>query len=259
MFLEKCAERECSCSLISSVLQDSTLLLEQPLKVTHRRLRERSKGRPQDGNVFDSSGNVQPAEQLCTEEQLQKINDIRGEDATAQPQEHAYKATRKVNRRKAEVEEQKGEDASGSKRVCLEQMSRTTSPSTPQPKNPNCEPAAREEVEVIDVETLSLSGAEGSQEDKPEGNEISLREAEESSAEELEHSSCGEIIVVDGDGEDEDVDVLGGSSLVTNQRSVPWSETLKYQSEEEDEEEEEIDIISDQSLRPSTAVCAAVT
>lgn len=235
------AERDCRCWRIPSVLQDCALLLEPPLK-QHRHRRERSKGRPQNGNVRDLSGNGQPAEQLCTGEQLQKINDIPEEDTTAQPQEAAHKATRKVNRRKAEVQGQRSEGASGSKRLCLEQMSHTTSPSTPQPRNPNCEPAAGEAEEVIDVVTLSLSVAEASQEDKAEWKEINLREAEESSnTEEVEHSSCDEIIVVDGDGEDEDIDVLGGSSLVTHQMSIPWSETLKYQNEAE---EEEINVVS---------------
>lgn len=238
------------CGVISSGLQNSALLLEQPLK-QRRSLRKSRKGRPQNGNGVGFCGNVQPvgAEQLCTEEQLQKISDTPGEGSTAQPQEHAHQATRKVSRRKAEVEEHQSEDASGSKRVCLEQLSHTTSPTTPQPENPNWEPSAREAVEVIDVETLSPSGAEGSQGGRPEWKENGLREAEEEL--ELEHSSCDEIIVVDGDGEDEDV--LRGSSLVTHQLSVPWPESSKHQSEEE---EEEIDVVGEQSLRPSAAVWA---
>lgn len=241
MCLEKCAEPDCSCSLICCVLQDSTLLLEQPLK-QHRHRSGRSKGRPPNGNVVDLSGKVQPPEQLCTQEQLQKISGIPEEDTSARPQEHAYKAPRKVSRRKAEVEERESADASRSKRVCLEQRSHTTSPSTTRPKNPNCEPTAREAEEVIDVETLSLSGAEGSQEGKPEWKEITVWEAEEcSDTEELEHSSCDEVIVVDGDREEEDIDVLEGSSIGTHQMSIPWSASLKYQNVEE---EEEIDVVS---------------
>lgn len=238
------AERDCRRSRLSSVLQDCALLLEPPLK-QHRRRRERGKGRAQNGNVLDLSGNGQPAEQLCTGEQHQKIKDTPEEDTTAQPQEAAHEAARKVTRRKAEVQGQRSEDASESKRLRLEQMSHATSPSTPQPRNPNCEPAAGEaeaEEEVIDVVTLSLSVAEASQEHKAEWKEIKLREAEEeSTTEELEHSSSDELIVVDGGEEDEDIDVLGGSSLVTHQMSIPWSETLKYQNEAE---EEEINVVS---------------
>lgn len=220
---ENFAERDCSRSLISSVfLQDSSLLLEQPLK-EHRRARERGKSRRQNGNVLDLTGNVQPAEQL------QKVNDV--------PEEAAQ---RKVSRRKAEVEEQKSEDASGCKRVRLGQMSHTPPPITPQ--DPNAEPAARGAEEVIDVETLSPSGAEGSQEDEPERSENSPREPE--------NHSCEEIIVVDGDEEDEDIELLGGSSLAAHQTSIPWSESLKYQDEEEEEEEEEIDVVGEQSLQP---------
>lgn len=227
--------------------QDSTLWLEQPLK-QHRCRRGRSKGRPQNGNALDFSAKVQPGEQLCTQDRLQKISDPPEGEKRGQPRKHACKAPRKVSRRKAEVEEQQREDASRSKRVCLEPRSHTTSPSPPQPKGSKCEPAAREvEEEVIDVETLSPSGADGSQEGKPEWKEITPREAEE-----LEHSSCDEVIVVDGDGEDENIDVLEGSSLGSHQMSIPWSEALKYQ----EEEEEEIDVVSEQSLHPSTAVWA---
>lgn len=235
--LENFAERDCS--LISSVLQDGTLLLEQPLK-QHRRVRRCRNSRPQNGSVLDLTGNVQPAEQL------QKVNDEPEEDTTSvPPQEHAREAPRQVSRRKAEVEEQKSEDASGSKRLCLGQLSHTTTPITPRPQD------LREAEEVIDVETLSPRGAEGSQEDKPGWRERSSGE--------LDNDSCDEIIVVDGDEEDEDFDPLGGSSLVSHQTSIPGSESLKYQDEEEEEEEEEIDVVSDQSPQPSTAVSAAVS
>lgn len=191
---------------------------------------------PQNGSVLELSGNVQPAEQL------QKVDDEPEEDATSvQPQEHAREAPRQVSRRRAEVEEQKSEDdASGSKRPCLGQPSHTTTPVTPRPQG------LREAEEVIDVETLS----EGSQEDQPE-----RRERRERSSGELDNDSCDEIIVVDGDEED---DPLGGSSLVAHQTSIPGSESLKCQDEEEEEEEEEIDVVSDQSPQPSTAVSAAV-
>lgn len=139
------------------------------------------------------------------------------------------------------MEEQKSEDdASGSKRLCLGQPSHTTTPVTPRPQG------LREAEEVIDVETLS----EGSQEDQPEWRERSSGE--------LDNDSCDEIIVVDGDEGDEGFDPLGGSSLVAHQTSIPGSESLKCQDEEEEEEEEEIDVVSDQSPQPSTAVSAAV-
>lgn len=145
------------------------------------------------------------------------------------------------------MEEQKSEDASGSKRARREQMSPTTSPSTPQPTN--WEPAGSEAEEVIDVETLSPRGAEGLQGDL--WNEFNLREVEEpSDTEEPEHSSCDEIIVVDGDGQDEDTDGLESSGRVAHRMSIRWSECSKYQNEEE---EEEIDVVSEQNLHPSTA------
>lgn len=238
MCLENCAERDCSCSHLCSVLQDSSFLLEQPLE--HRRLRRRSKGGPQNGNLLDLSGPVQPPEQLRKEEQLQRIIDTPDEDTPAQPEEDGPQATRKVTRRKAEVTEPQREDDSGSKRVCLGQMSRTASPSTPAAGNGESEQAAREAEEVVDVETLSLSGAEGWHEDQPEWSKIKLREAGESSdCEELEPSSGDEIIVVEGDGEDEDIDAVEGSGLVAHPMSVPWSESSLDQ-----EEEEEIDIMS---------------
>lgn len=194
-------------------------MLEQPLK-QHRRVRN---SRPQNGSVPDFSGNVQPAEQL------QKVGD--------QPEGDAGEAPRQVSRRRAEAEERNREDASGSKRLCLGQPARTTTPIAPRPQD------LREAEEVVDVETLSPSGAGGSQEDKPEWRERSSGEPDS--------DSCDEIIVVDGDEEDQDFDPLGGSGLVAHQTSIPGSESLKYQDEEE--EEEEIDVVGDQGPRPSTA------
>lgn len=217
---------ECDRSLVPSVLQDGSLVLEQPLK-QHRRVRRCRSGGPQNGSVLDLSGNVRPAEPL------QEASDESEGDATSvQPQEHAREAPRQVSRRRAEVEEQKSEDASGSKRLRLGQPSHTATPVTPRPRD------LREAEEVIDVETLSPSGSpEGSQEDKPEWRQRSGGEPD--------GDSCDEIIVVDGDEEDEDFDPLGGSGLVTHPTSVPGSESLKYQGEEEEEEEEEIDVVSD--------------
>lgn len=222
--LENFAERDCS--LVSSVLQDGSRLLEQPLK-QHRCVRRCGSSRPQNGSVLDLSGNVQPAEQL------HKVNEEAEGDATSvQPEEHAREAPRQVSRRRAEAEQQKSQDASGSKRLCLGQPSHATTPVASRPRD------LGEAEEVIDVETLSPSGAEGSREDKPEWRERSSGEPH--------GDSCDEIIVVDSDEEDEDFDPLGGSGLVAHQTRVPGSEFLKYQDEEEEkEEEEEIDVVSD--------------
>lgn len=208
-----------------------TFFLEQPLE-QHRLQRECRKRRSKNGNFLDSSENVQPAEHVRPEERLQDVSDTL-EDRTAQPQEDACEARRKVNRRKAEVKEEVSEHASVSKRVCLEPMTHTTPPSKPQPRYPNCEPVSEAE-EVIDAETLSASSPG------------CLGETEE--AAELENSSCDEVI--DVDGEDEDVDVLRGSGLVAQQLSVTWEESLNH-----DEEEEEIDIVGEKSLNPSSYVC----
>lgn len=208
-----------------------TFFLEQPLE-QHRCQRECRKRRPKNGNVLDLSENVQPAEHVCPEERLQDVSDIL-EDTAVQPQEDACEARRKVTRRKAEVKEEVSEHASVSKRVCLEPMTHTTPPSKPQPRYPNCEPVSEAE-EVIDAETLSVSspGCLG----------------ETAEAAELENSSCDEVI--DVDGEDEDVDVLGGSGFVAQQLSVTWEEPLNP-----DDEEEEIDIVGEKPLNPSSSVC----
>lgn len=210
-----------------------TFFLEQPLE-QHRCQRECRKRRPKNGNFLDLSENGQPAEHVCPEERLQDVSNIL-EDTTGQPQEDACEARRKVNRRKAEVKEEVSEHASVSKRVCLEPLTHTTPPSTPQPRYPNCEPVSEAE-EVIDAETLSVSSPG------------CLGETKE--AAELENSSCDEVIDVDGDGEDEDVDVLGGCGLVAQQVSFTWEESLNH-----DEEEEEIDIVGEKTLDPSSYVC----
>lgn len=147
------------------------------------------------------------------------------------------------------MEEEISEDASVSKRIRLEEMTCVRSPSTPQPGYPNCEPAAREAEEVVDVETLSVSSEEGLQGDKPEWSEIDLRETEE--PQELENSSCDEVI--DVDGEDEDDDVLRGSGLVTCQTSITWEEPLNYKKEEEG-----INIVGVKNLNQPSAVCAPI-
>ncbi|XP_056900055.1 uncharacterized protein LOC130531899 [Takifugu flavidus] len=222
-------------------------LLEQPLqqRVRHRQGCKRT---PKNGNVIDISEKVQPAEGICPEKQRKDISDVPG-DTSAQPQEDTYEAKREVKRRNAEVEEEIREDASVSKRVRLEEMTCVRPPSTPQPGYPNCEPAAREAEEVVDVETLSVSSAEGLQGDRPEWSEIDLGGTEE--PQELEDSSCDEVI--DVDGEDEDDDVLRGSGLVTCQTSITWKEPLNYKKEEE-----EINIVGVKNLNRPSAVCAPI-
>ncbi|XP_029702920.1 uncharacterized protein isoform X3 [Takifugu rubripes] len=222
-------------------------LLEQPLqqRVRHRQGCKRT---PKNGNVIDISEKVQPAEGICPEKQRKDISDVPG-DTSAQPQEDTYEAKREVKRRNAEVEEEIREDASVSKRVRLEEMTCARPPSTPQPGYPNCEPAAREAEEVVDVETLSVSSAEGLQGDRPEWSEIDLGGTEE--PQELENSSCDEVI--DVDGEDEDDDVLRGSGLVTCQTSITWKEPLNYKKEEE-----EINIVGVKNLNRPSAVCAPI-
>lgn len=107
------------------------------------------------------------------------------------------------------MEEEITKGGSVSKRVRLEEMTCVMPPSTPQPGYPNCEKAAREAEEVVDVETLSVNSEEGLQGGEPKWSEIDLRETEE--PQELDNSSCDEVIDVDGD--DEDDDMLRGSGL----------------------------------------------
>lgn len=199
-------------------------MLEEPLK-QHRRLREPSKSRARSGVV--------PEEE----------------------KEEGEQAARKVSRRKAGVEERRSPDASGSKRVCLEQRCHASSPRTPPAEAASREAVASGEAEeAIDVESLSPSGAGGPQEGEADRKETGRREAD---AEEPEHSSGDEIVVVDGDdGDDGDADALRRSSLVTHQMSAHRSESFICQSEEE---EEEIDVVGEPSLHPRSAVCAAAT
>lgn len=185
------------------------------------------------------SKNVQPAKDIGD----------KPEDTSAQPQEDSFKAKREVKRRNAEVEEEISEDASVSKRLRLEDMTCVRPPSTPQPGHATSEPAAREAEEVVDVETLSLSSAEGLQGDKPEWSEIDLRGTEE--PRELENSSGDEVIVVDGDEEDDNV--LRGSSPVTCQTSITWKEPLNFKKEEE-----EINIVGVNNLNQPSTVCAPI-
>lgn len=210
------------------------------------RHRQCCKRTPKYGNVTVKSENVQPAEDVCPEKPRKDISDKPG-DTTAQPQEDSYEAKRGVKRRNAEVEEEISEGASVSKRVRLEEMTCVRPPSTPQPGYLTCEPAAREAEEVVDVETLSVSSAEGLQGAKPEWSEIDLWGTKE--PQELENSSCDEVIDVDGD--DEDDDVLRG--LVTCQTSITWKEPLNYKKEEE-----EINIVGVKNLNQPAAVCAPI-
>lgn len=222
-------------------------LLEQPLQ-QRRDHTQSCKRTSKNGNVIDLSENVQPAEDICPEKQREDVSDKPG-DTTAQPREDTYEAKREVKRRNSEVEEEISEDASVSKRVRLETMTCVWPPSTPQPGYPNCEPAAREAEEVVDVETLSVSTEEGLQGDEPKWSEIDLGETEE--PQELDNSSCDEVI--DVDGEDEDDDVLRGSGLVTCQTSITWEEPLNYKKEEEG-----IDIGEVMNLNWPSAVCAPI-
>lgn len=147
------------------------------------------------------------------------------------------------------MEQEISEDASVSKRVRLEEMTCVRPPGTSQPGYPNCEPSAIEAEEVVDVETLSVSSAEGLQWGKPEGSVIDLKGAEE--PQELENSSCDEII--DVDGEEEDDDVFRGSGRVTFLTSITWKKPLNYKKEEE-----ELNIVGGKNLNRPSAVCAPI-
>ncbi|XP_035809592.2 uncharacterized protein LOC111576483 isoform X2 [Amphiprion ocellaris] len=263
---------------------DSMLLLEEPLSADPPvRRRGRHRKNSQQLSLSNSNSSVPPAQTQPvdpggTDKPLEKNQERREEESTVQPQEEADGPTSRGQKRAAMSSEDRSDDATVTKRVCFEQI--------PQPICETCmpnsesaisvsEPPTTEPEEIIDVETVSLSGLEGLHEEeekpKPVWSEIKLRETENRLSEEEMYSSADEIIDVEGDDdnseaqENKDKDncqnatAASLSYFVDEKSSVsPSHQTKQFNPESterwEDDKDEDIDVITGGSSVPEPVI-----
>lgn len=227
----------------------------------------------------------QPAES-CGTNKREKNQERHEEEMTVQPQEEAEEPTGRRKKRGAESEEETSVDATVAKRVCFEKMSETCVPSC-QSVDSLSEQATIETEDGIDVETVSLTSVgDRDQEVKPVSREIKLRETEESLTGEEVEGSGDEIIDVDGDAdpeertddcrehsestslsvkeasvrstgswEDDDIDVIGGSSPAPDPVIINWTESSEG---EEDEADDYVDVVGEKMGCASSVVFATM-
>ncbi|XP_051276904.1 uncharacterized protein LOC127375108 [Dicentrarchus labrax] len=287
---------------------DSTPFLEEPFlpKPPPGRKRGRPKKNGQLPSLSNGESSTPPIQPQPVDEQLEKNQEKREEEFTVQPQEEAEGPTRRGEKRGAESKGETSDDATVAKKVCSE--------TTPQPTSETCtpisvqfEPAATEIEDVIDVETVSLTGdclQSEEQEEKLVFSVIRPGEAEERLMDEDAESSGDEIIDVDGDvekdsekerhqsgteptlcclteekpsvsppshsaeevvlgsagsweeDENEDIDVIGGSSPVPDPVIISWTESSEGEEEEGDEE---VDVIGGKTDYTPSVVLAAIS
>lgn len=147
---------------------------------------------------------LQPVEPCDTDKQLEENHERHGEDLTVQPQEETEGHERRGKKRGAELEEEASDDATAIKKVCFEQ----TAPLTGETCIPSsdsadfdCEAAAVEMEDVIDVETVSLISLQTEDDKKAVWSEIIMRTTEDSLFDDEMESSSDEIINVDEDSD----------------------------------------------------------
>ncbi|XP_034739271.1 uncharacterized protein LOC117951606 [Etheostoma cragini] len=226
----------------------------------------------------------QPVEPSCTDEQPEKNQARQEEELAVQPHEEAEAPTRRVEKRGAESEEKTRDVVPVAKRVCFERMAQLTSGTcTPSAEYSDfvSEPATRE---LQDVSSLGDCLQREQREEEPVGREISLRETVGSLTDEEMHRSSDEIIDVEGptlspfvkvtpsvspsshsakelslgwtgswDDDDEDIDVIGGSSPAPPPVIISWTESS------EEEVDEDVDVVGEKTDMASSAVVSTVS
>ncbi|XP_010787706.1 uncharacterized protein [Notothenia coriiceps] len=226
-------------------------------------------------------------EPCVMDEQLQRNPETREEELTVQHQEEVEEETRRGEKRHTEPEET-GEESSVPKRVCFEQTAQPTSETCAlSSKSADCvsEPAPRERRDIVSVETVPIAGECLPTEDETNRGEINIRETD------CEMESSGdEMIAVDGEPEDsdtspqtlshcveaklslsptslsatefsltstgsweddEDVDVVGGSSPAPDPVLFSWTECSEVEEEEGDDD---IDVVGDNPIYTSSSL-----
>ncbi|KAG7230352.1 hypothetical protein INR49_024456 [Caranx melampygus] len=231
---------------------------------------------------------LQPVESCGMNGQLEEDQE-RGEELTIQPQEEAEGTTTKGEKRGAESEGEMSNDATVVKRFCSVQMSQSTSETciaSSESADFVSEQATTEADEVIDVETVLLTGV-GEEPEEKDGvwREITLRETEEHLADEESEGSSDEIINVDGldaekpldqakrtlsppshtekeisarstgSWEEEVIDVTGGSSPVPDPEVITWTDASEGEEEDGDKD---VDVVGEKTGYASSMFFAAM-
>ncbi|KAJ4946636.1 hypothetical protein JOQ06_024299 [Pogonophryne albipinna] len=279
---DKVMERSCK------EVKDSAPFLVEPLQTK----RPSSAGPGRDSLSNESSSlpvEPQPMEPCVMDEQLQRNPETREEELTVQHQEEVEEETRRGEKRHTEPEET-GEESSVPKRVCFEQTAQPTSETCAlSSKSADCVsgPAPRERRDIVSVETVPIAGECLPRQDETKRGEINIRETD------CEMESSGdEMIAVDGEPEDsdtsslshcvdaklslsptspsatefsltstgsweedEDVDVIGGSSPAPDPVLFSWTECSEVEEEEGDED---IDVVGDNPIYTSSTLLATV-
>lgn len=219
-----------------------------------------------------------PVEPRGTDGQLEEDQERGEEELTVQPQEETEGATRRGEKRGAESEGETSDDATVAKRFCSEQKSQSTSETcitSAESAGFASERATTESDEVIDVETVSLTGLGEEAEDKTAvWREIALGQTEEHLADGESEGSNDDIIDVDGSDadepphenkhtpsppslkeeeisarstgnwEDEVVDVTGGSSPAPDPEVITWTDASDG---EDGDADEDVDIVGEKT------------
>ncbi|XP_035525700.1 uncharacterized protein LOC118333986 [Morone saxatilis] len=248
---------------------DSTPFLEEPFvpKPQPSRKRGRPRKNGQLPRLCNGESSTPPIQPQPVDEQLEKNQERREEEFTVQPQEEAEGPTRRGEKRGAESKGETSDDTTVAKKVCSEK--------TPQPTTETCtpisvqfEPAATEIEEVIDVETVSLTGVgdclQGEeQEEKPVFSVIGPGEAEERLTDEDAESSGDEIIDVDGDSDKERHQSGTAPTLCRLTEEKPSVSPSSHSAKEvvlgstgswEEDKDEDIDVIGGSSPVPDPVI-----
>ncbi|CAI5652265.1 unnamed protein product [Oreochromis niloticus] len=259
----------------------------------------RRRGRPRKNDPLSSSNRecskppilAQPADFCVADEQLEKNQERHEEELAVQPHEEVGGPTRRGQKRGAESDENTSDNSTVAKRACFETP---TQPPASEPADFTSKLGATDPEEIIDVETVSLTG-DCLQEEKENLLWSELRLAEGSLTDEEVQSSADEIIDVDGDDEnmemkeeihcqsrtaptvfadlqpsvspsqsangswdvvkDEVIDVIGGSSPVPEPVTITWTESSEG---EEEGGEQDVDVVGEHKDSASSVIFTAV-
>lgn len=259
-------ERRTMFCMFLFVLQNSMPILEEPLQNSAVQP-SRKENKKKNGQLLSLSTDESstaptqpqpPAEPCGTDEQPERNE----EESTVQPQEEAEGPTRMGEKRREESE-QTTDGSTAAKRVCFEPGAQASSKTS-------SESAAREFKDVSSV-------GDCLQRDRREEEPESLMD------EDIMESSGDEIIDVDGPThfvklkppvspsllstkevrlgstgsweDDEDIDVIGGSSPAPDPVIITWTES----SEGEDEEDEDVDVVGEKTDYASSDVFITVS
>ncbi|XP_032383140.1 uncharacterized protein LOC116696354 isoform X2 [Etheostoma spectabile] len=226
----------------------------------------------------------QPVEPSCMDEQPEKNQARQEEELSVQPQGEAEAPTSRVEKRGAESEKKTSDVAPVAKRVCFERMAQLTSGTcTPSSESSDfvSEPATRK---LQDVSSVGDCLQREQREEEPVWREINLRETVGSLMDEEMQSSNDEIIDVEGptlspfvkvkpsvspsshsakelslgltgswEDDDEDIDVIGGSSPAPHPVIISWTESS------DEEVDEDVDVVGEKTDIASSAIVSTVS